>query len=290
MKQRIWINYLMATIFMLLTFSCGFGGSEVARPVVMNLNADDDHDGILNGLDNCPNTVNADQMDSNNNGVGDACEYYEPLVAPMLEAPAFGSEVGFSWTDANFDEDGFKFQRKELGDANFFTQEILAPDTLTYSDNSLVPGVTYIYRVVVFRNSDDTEAVSNEISVTTSLANNVPPSGIPEILSVRKFNDNGNCRIEIIWQDNSTNESKFQIERQYFFGLNSSTVTTTLSRFNESAVESVAAGSGEERTYVDNMGGIPTNAQGIKYRVRASNNFGHTEYTEFMGNYDGRCN
>ena len=35
---------------------------------------DQDGDGVLNDQDNCKETPNADQVDSNNNGVGDACE------------------------------------------------------------------------------------------------------------------------------------------------------------------------------------------------------------------------
>ena len=35
---------------------------------------DSDNDGIPNSQDNCPYIANYDQTDSNNNGVGDACE------------------------------------------------------------------------------------------------------------------------------------------------------------------------------------------------------------------------
>lgn len=36
-------------------------------------NADDDGDGIPNDSDNCPNTVNPDQQDTDSDGIGDAC-------------------------------------------------------------------------------------------------------------------------------------------------------------------------------------------------------------------------
>jgi uncharacterized protein (DUF1800 family) len=35
---------------------------------------DDDKDTIINTVDNCPSIANTDQLDSNNNGIGDACE------------------------------------------------------------------------------------------------------------------------------------------------------------------------------------------------------------------------
>ncbi|NER13090.1 T9SS type A sorting domain-containing protein [Leptobacterium flavescens] len=46
-----------------------FTGSFTQDP-----NGDNDSDGVLNGVDNCPNTPNADQADADNNGIGDACQ------------------------------------------------------------------------------------------------------------------------------------------------------------------------------------------------------------------------
>jgi len=36
--------------------------------------ADDDEDGIVNAVDNCPDVANPDQTDTNNDGVGDSCD------------------------------------------------------------------------------------------------------------------------------------------------------------------------------------------------------------------------
>ena len=38
--------------------------------------ADSDKDGVPNPLDNCPTTANPDQLDCNNNGIGEACETF----------------------------------------------------------------------------------------------------------------------------------------------------------------------------------------------------------------------
>ena len=40
---------------------------------------DEDGDGVCDELDNCPENWNADQVDMNDNGVGDRCEYMLPL-------------------------------------------------------------------------------------------------------------------------------------------------------------------------------------------------------------------
>ncbi len=38
-----------------------------------------DFDTISNDFDNCPNVTNEDQLDSNQNGIGDLCDFYDPL-------------------------------------------------------------------------------------------------------------------------------------------------------------------------------------------------------------------
>ncbi|WP_299115898.1 choice-of-anchor B family protein [uncultured Winogradskyella sp.] len=37
-------------------------------------NGDSDNDGVIDGDDNCPNTENADQLDTDNDGIGDVCD------------------------------------------------------------------------------------------------------------------------------------------------------------------------------------------------------------------------
>jgi len=45
---------------------------------------DADGDGISNGVDNCPAVANADQKDTDGNGIGDACQQSKSAT-PMLE-------------------------------------------------------------------------------------------------------------------------------------------------------------------------------------------------------------
>lgn len=44
------------------------------------INQDSDHDGVIDIKDNCPHTPNPDQTDSNENGIGDACENIEVAI------------------------------------------------------------------------------------------------------------------------------------------------------------------------------------------------------------------
>jgi len=44
------------------------------RPSPYFVESDNDRDGVINKIDNCVNIPNPDQKDSNNDGVGDACD------------------------------------------------------------------------------------------------------------------------------------------------------------------------------------------------------------------------
>ena len=58
-------------------FKIGYGECEVNSYICYVQKVDSDGDGLFDNLDNCPNTVNPDQLDSypsGGNGIGDACE------------------------------------------------------------------------------------------------------------------------------------------------------------------------------------------------------------------------
>jgi hypothetical protein len=66
--------------------------------------ADADDDSVPDALDNCPNTLNPDQADSNGNGVGDACE--STLSTGLIAYWSFDTAVGGvipDESDNNFD-------------------------------------------------------------------------------------------------------------------------------------------------------------------------------------------
>ena len=56
---------------------------EVAEPSLWYPDADEDGDEVIDCIDNCPDTANADQADADEDGVGDAC-FVEP---PAPEQP-----------------------------------------------------------------------------------------------------------------------------------------------------------------------------------------------------------
>ena len=55
-------------------FAATYGRGIFSGKFISDPNGDDDGDGILNGVDNCPTVSNADQKDTDGNGVGDVCQ------------------------------------------------------------------------------------------------------------------------------------------------------------------------------------------------------------------------
>lgn len=64
-------------------------GGPNSSGVIFHLTIDTDGDGILQGIDNCPFTANADQADSNGDGIGNACPR-EPVVQLSASTLDFG--------------------------------------------------------------------------------------------------------------------------------------------------------------------------------------------------------
>lgn len=75
---------------------------------------DDDGDGIVDALDSCPKTPNADQIDSNGDRVGDACQ--DPRVSGLTAVWSNGA-ARLEWEVSHSDILGFAVYRREADDA-----------------------------------------------------------------------------------------------------------------------------------------------------------------------------
>ena len=62
----------------------------MGRPA-LDPQGDEDDDGVINQIDNCPTTSNPNQLDSDSNDIGDACE--QDLAPPVTYDPARDSDL-----------------------------------------------------------------------------------------------------------------------------------------------------------------------------------------------------
>jgi len=63
----------------------GYPGEVVAADLIVR--SDRDGDGVFDDDDNCPDVPNADQLDSNDDGIGDACEEQPDMGIPDMGEP-----------------------------------------------------------------------------------------------------------------------------------------------------------------------------------------------------------
>lgn len=74
--------------------------------------ADEDLDTVCDDVDNCPNIANPDQLDSDNNGIGDACENVLAISHLTLQATSQENHILVQWQTINENNNkGFDLQR-----------------------------------------------------------------------------------------------------------------------------------------------------------------------------------
>ncbi|MBN1671109.1 MAG: fibronectin type III domain-containing protein [Kiritimatiellae bacterium] len=141
-----------------------------------------------------------------------AYNYYVPAVQPpaapsSLAASATSSTaIKVTWTDNSSDETQFKVERSLDGSSGW--SQIAAPgaNTTVYTDSGLSAGTKYYYRVRA-ANSAGNSGYSNVASATTSENAPSAPSGATATAQT-------STSIRVTWQDNSSSETGFKIDRR----------------------------------------------------------------------------
>jgi titin len=172
-----------------------------------------------------------------------------------LEAKAVSSSrIELTWDDNSTNETGFKIERKKSGGSYTQIATVGRNDT-TYTNTGLSRDTKYYYRVRAY-NSAGNSAYSNEDSATTGdVAGDTPDK--PSDLEAKAITSS---RIDLTWEDNSTNETGFKIERKKSGG--SYTQIATVGR--------------NDTTYTNT--GLSRDTK-YYYRVRAYNRSGNSSYT-----------
>jgi fibronectin type 3 domain-containing protein len=157
-----------------------------------------------------------------------------------------------SWTDNSNNESAFRIERSSDGGATFTEIATTGPNVTAYADTGLTNAGTYYYRVRA-SNAGGNSDYSNTASATLPVIPAPPSNLIANAVS--------SSEIDLIWTDNSDNETEFKIERSTNAGIT----------FNE-----IATVGTDVTSYLDS-GLTPLTA--YTYRVRASNLAGDSPYS-----------
>jgi titin len=164
-----------------------------------------------------------------------------PDAPASLSVTSFtDTSVSLEWADSSNGEDGYVLQRSTDGGTNFNTVATLGIGVTTYTDTGRTESSDLVYKVHAYKGSSDS-ADSSTASVTTR------PTA-PSNLSASATDP---TTVDLTWDDNSSTEDGFIIERSTDGGDNWSQIDTA---------------SADAGTYTDSA--VPESST-VSYRVRA---------------------
>jgi fibronectin type 3 domain-containing protein/regulation of enolase protein 1 (concanavalin A-like superfamily) len=132
-------------------------------------------------------------------------------TAPNAASDLLGSadpstpSVSLAWTDNSTNESGFRVERRLSGSSIWSTVATLGANVTSYLDNDVTIDTQYVYRVFATNAAGDALPTSE---LTITVAAGVPAS--PNGLAV----SNVAGGIKLVWNDASSNELNFQVERK----------------------------------------------------------------------------
>jgi len=116
-----------------------------------------------------------------------------------------GAQVRLTWKDNSSGELYFIIERMTLGGVYAKIGQVGA-NIITYTDTKVASNTTYFYRVRAFRTATGYSLPSNEVSITTPILTPAAPSNLRVTATNR-------TSIRVAWNDNSSNETGFYVER-----------------------------------------------------------------------------
>jgi hypothetical protein len=137
------------SIYEFLTFNSKDDPADISSLVKINYSGfdnDNDDDGIINSLDNCPDTSNPDQKDTDGDGIGDVCDDSDgdgildlDDQCPFTNPDEMVNENGCSETDLNIDNSsGLVVTNNQIGNeflTNYYSFEIQEGDCPSTDDD-----------------------------------------------------------------------------------------------------------------------------------------------------------
>jgi len=187
-----------------------------------------------------------------------------PLAPSDLLASgnSISGTVSLTWTDNSDSETGFIIHRQVDGGAWNDGYDTVGSNATVYTDNNHgggpLPNGTYTYRVVAYNGNGNSNPSNEDSAIISSSAPDAPSDLVS---SLDGFD------ISLGWSDNSDNEERFILERKTDSG-------------GFSVLENNLPPNTD--TYID--AGLPP-LHTYTYRVKASNNFGDSGYSNETSEY-----
>jgi len=128
--------------------------------------------------------------------------------------------VDLTWTDNSGDEDGFRIERATSVSGPYTSLAIIGPGATAWTDYTLAFGPdSYYYRVKAYGLQCDSgpsnvASVAGRWSTPTPVpacSDVAPPSGL--MATSQYPSSDGRFFVDLRWQDNSTNETGFVVQR-----------------------------------------------------------------------------
>lgn len=185
--------------------------------------------------------------------VGNADNVIAPAAPSKLASTgASASGVNLVWSDNSSNEAGFHIEQR-IGTGAWSQIASVGASVTTFASTGLRPSTNYEYRVRAY-NRSGTSIYSNTVTVRTDV-----PAAPSTLVASVAFTS----RIDLLWHDNSNNESGFRIERRIGTGAWSqiATVGPNVTGFASTGLKS-------QTTY--------------GYRVRAYNGIGISAYSNVV--------
>ena len=118
------------------------------------------------------------------------------------------TQINVVWDDMSTDEDGFKLDRRETGTTTWDRIETTGANDTSHNDPGLPASTKFYYKVKAY-NENGNSSYSNIDDATTQAA--VPVPAAPTNLTATAVSSS---QIDLDWDDMSTNESGFRIDRR----------------------------------------------------------------------------
>ncbi len=135
------------------------------------------------------------------------------VAAPtnLVATAASSTPVNLSWADNSNNETRFVLSRcTGTSCSNFVDVGTVNANVTTYADTSTQASTSYRYRVVAY--SGTTASTSYPVASVTTPAAPPPPNPLASPTNLLATLLNGN-QVKLVWNDNSSDETGFQVER-----------------------------------------------------------------------------